>query len=50
MNKFKLDKVSQDFIKTSFGNVLEWYDFTIYGLFALQISRTFFPKNIPFSS
>jgi MFS family permease len=50
MNKFKLDKVSQDFIKTSFGNVLEWYDFTIYGLFALQISRTFFPKNIPFIS
>lgn len=50
MYKIKLDRVSRDFIKTSFGNVLEWYDFTIYGLFALQISQAFFPKNIPFIS
>lgn len=50
MTIFKLDKISQDFIKTSFGNILEWYDFTIYGLFALQISRTFFPNNSPFIS
>lgn len=40
-----MDKITQDFIKTSFGNILEWYDFTIYGLFAIQISKTFFPSD-----
>jgi MFS transporter, MHS family, proline/betaine transporter len=25
------------------GNVLEWYDFSIYGFFAVQIGATFFP-------
>lgn len=42
---FNMDKSTQDFIKTSFGNILEWYDFTIYGLFAIQISKTFFPSD-----
>src|SRR5262245_52167211 len=27
------------------GNVLEWYDFAIYGYFAAAIGRTFFPKQ-----
>ncbi|HSH99790.1 MAG TPA: MFS transporter [Reyranella sp.] len=27
------------------GNVLEWYDFAIYGYFAAAIGRTFFPKE-----
>lgn len=27
------------------GNVLEWYDFSIYGFFALQIGATFFASN-----
>src|SRR5215472_211615 len=27
------------------GNVLEWYDFAIYGYFAASIGRTFFPKE-----
>jgi MHS family proline/betaine transporter-like MFS transporter len=27
------------------GNVLEWYDFTIYAAFALSISKTFFPTD-----
>ena len=27
------------------GNVLEWYDFAIYGYFAAEIGRTFFPKE-----
>ena len=31
------------------GNVLEWYDFSIYGYFALQIGRTFFPSTDPVS-
>ncbi len=28
----------------SIGNLLEWYDFTIYGYFAAQIGRVFFPQ------
>jgi MHS family proline/betaine transporter-like MFS transporter len=27
------------------GNMLEWYDFAIYGYFAAQIGRTFFPSQ-----
>jgi MHS family proline/betaine transporter-like MFS transporter len=27
------------------GNLLEWYDFAIYGFFAAQIGRTFFPAE-----
>ena len=27
------------------GNVLEWYDFSIYGFFALQIGAAFFPSG-----
>jgi MFS transporter, MHS family, proline/betaine transporter len=29
------------------GNVLEWYDFAIYGYFAAAIGRTFFPREDP---
>src|SRR3954469_12507303 len=29
------------------GNVLEWYDFAIYGYFAAAIGRTFFPSEQP---
>jgi len=29
------------------GNILEWYDFAIYGYFATSIGRTFFPKADP---
>jgi MFS family permease len=32
------------------GNALEFYDFTTYGYFALQIGRTFFPSHDPFIS
>ena len=31
------------------GNVLEWYDFSIYGFFAAAIGRTFFPEQEPVS-
>lgn len=47
---FKINKITQDFIKTSFGNILEWYDFAIYGLFAIQISKAFFPVSNKFIS
>ncbi len=29
------------------GNVLEWYDFAIYGYFAVSIGRNFFPSGDP---
>ena len=29
------------------GNVLEWYDFAVYGYFATAIGRAFFPKEDP---
>jgi len=29
------------------GNVLEWYDFAIYGFFAVEIGRQFFPNTSP---
>jgi MHS family citrate/tricarballylate:H+ symporter-like MFS transporter len=32
------------------GNALEFYDFTTYAYFALQIGRTFFPSHDPFVS
>lgn len=32
-------------IATSIGNMLEWYDFTVYALFADYIARSFFPDD-----
>jgi MHS family proline/betaine transporter-like MFS transporter len=32
------------------GNVMEWYDFTLYGYFASVIGRQFFPSQDPISS
>ncbi|MEZ5581621.1 MAG: MFS transporter [Candidatus Competibacteraceae bacterium] len=32
------------------GNVLEWYDFAVYGYFALTIGKHFFPSNDPTTS
>ncbi len=32
------------------GNVLEWYDFSVYGYFAQAIGREFFPTGDPLSS
>ena len=29
------------------GNVLEWFDFAIYGYFAITIGQTFFPHQDP---
>ena len=29
------------------GNLLEWYDFAIYGYFAATIGRQFFPHETP---
>jgi len=32
------------------GNVLEWYDFAVYGLFAAIIGMHFFPSDDPATS
>jgi len=37
-------------IAVSLGNALEYYDFTIYALFAIQIGATFFPSHDPQTS
>jgi len=29
------------------GNVLEWFDFAVYGYFASNIGHQFFPKSDP---
>src|SRR4029077_2875261 len=34
-----------DLAAGTIGNVLEWYDFSIYGFFALQIGATFVPSG-----
>jgi MHS family proline/betaine transporter-like MFS transporter len=31
------------------GNMLEWFDFSVYGFFAVQIGHTFFPTTDPVS-
>lgn len=50
MLKKLINNQNSDFLKTSFGNILEWYDFTIYGLFAIGISKTFFYGDNKFIS
>lgn len=32
------------------GNIMEWYDFALYGFMATVISRLFFPEGNPFAS
>lgn len=32
---------------SALGNAFEWYDFCLYGYFALQLSHTFFPPQYP---
>ena len=43
-------ELTKDFIKTSFGNAIEWYDFSLYAIFAVGISQAFFPNYSPFIS
>jgi len=40
---FSLDKRS--LFAGFFGNILEWYDFTVYGFFAVIIGNLFFPSS-----
>lgn len=34
-------------VAASIGNMLEWYDFTVYAFFAVYIAQCFFPGNAP---
>jgi MHS family proline/betaine transporter-like MFS transporter len=34
-------------VAASVGNMLEWYDFTVYAAFAIYIAHNFFPSNDP---
>jgi MFS family permease len=40
----------RDITAAVIGNALEFYDFTTYALFAVQIGRTFFPSQTPFEN
>ena len=37
-------------VATSIGTALEWYDITIYGYFAIYVSKAFFPNDDPRTS
>lgn len=47
-------KISENVIKSilssSIGNVLEWYEYTLYAYFATVISKLFFPIDNPYMS
>ena len=51
MSTLALDKVSlskkQVIVATTLGTALEYYDFTIYSFFAIQIGQLFFPSASP---
>ena len=37
-------------IASSLGNILEWYDFALFGYFAPILAQLFFPSEDPFAS
>ena len=37
--------MSRAMVAGAIGNLLEWYDFTVYGYFAASIGRAFFPQQ-----
>ena len=41
---------SRNVIGAAFGNVLEWYDFGVYGFLAVMIGHHFFPSDDSFAS
>ena len=34
-------------VAATIGNVLEWFDFVVYGFFAVTIAQVFFPAGDP---
>ena len=45
-----MSKKITSFIKISFGNILEWYDFSLYVYFATYLAKAFFPSQDQFYS
>jgi MFS transporter, MHS family, proline/betaine transporter len=43
-------KVTTLIVATSIGNALEWFDISVYGYFAVYLSKAFFPANDPTTS
>src|SRR5438132_14424026 len=39
--------LSRMIVAAMIGNVLEWFDFVVYGFFAVTIAEVFFPTNNP---
>ena len=37
-------------ISSTLGNALEWFDFTVFGLFAAVIGKLYFPDDDPSTS
>ena len=37
-------------VSSTIGNALEWFDFTVFGLFAAVVATLFFPSNDPSTS
>jgi MFS transporter, MHS family, proline/betaine transporter len=50
MNKVPFKQVMKSIVSSSIGNVLEWYQYTLYAYFATVISALFFPANNPYVS
>jgi len=42
--------MSRMIVAATIGNVLEWFDFVVYGFFAVTIAEVFFPANNPTAS
>jgi MHS family proline/betaine transporter-like MFS transporter len=42
-----MSKRSSVFLSAISGNILEYYDFTVYAVFTLAIAQTFFPSDTP---
>ena len=44
------NSIIRPIVATSVGNALEWFDITIYGYFAVYVSKAFFPNDDPTTS
>jgi len=45
MNSIVLKQVIKSILSSSVGNIIEWYEYTLYAYFATVISKLFFPSN-----
>jgi MHS family proline/betaine transporter-like MFS transporter len=47
MQPLKTNRGTRAILAASLGNLLEWYDFAVYALFAIYIGANFFPHDSP---